>query len=86
MKMRLKRQILRAILNKHKYTFNAFVSCECRDAKWFVKRRLLPILEREETKLKFCVAQSDFIVGATIIDNIMKAMTKSRKIIFIISQ
>ena len=85
-KMRLKRQMLRPILNKRKYTFNAFVSCEHRDAKWFVKRRLLPILETEETKLKFCVAQRDFIVGVTIIDNIIKAMNTSRKIIFIISE
>ena len=86
MKIKLKRQKLRTLLNQHKYNFSAFVSCEHRDAKYFVKRRLLPILETDETKLKFCVAQRDFIVGATIIDNIIRAMNRSRKIIFVISE
>ena len=86
MKARLNRQKLKALTDRGKYTYSAFVCCEHRDAKWFVMRRLLPILETEETKLKFCVAQRDFIVGATIIDNIMKAMNRSKKIIFIISQ
>lgn len=44
------------------------------------------MLETKETKLKFCVAQRDFIVGATIIDNIMRPMNRGRKIIFVISE
>ena len=79
MKARLNRRKLKALTDHGKYTYSAFVSCKHRDAEWFVKRRLLPLLETEETKLKFCVAQRDFNVGATIIDNIMRAMNKSRK-------
>ena len=86
MKTRLNRQKLKAVTDCEKYTYNVFISCEHRDAKLFVKRRLLPTLETKETKLKFCVAQRDFIVGATIIDHIMRAINRSRKIIFIISE
>ena len=84
-KARLNRQKFKQPTDHGKYTFNAFVLCDRRDCKWFVKRRLLPILETEETKLKFLVAQRDFIVGATITDNIMKSVNR-RKIIFIFSQ
>ena len=86
MKARLNRQKLKALTERGKYTYSTFVCCEHRDAKWFVKRRLLPILETEETKLKFCVAQRDFIAGATIMHNIMSTIERSRKVIFIISQ
>ena len=86
LKMKLNRKRLRALLNKKNYTYTAFISCDRRDCKYFVKRRLLPKLETNETKFKFCVSQRDFIVGATIIDNIMRSMEKSRRIIFIISQ
>ena len=36
--------------------------------------------------MKFCVAQRNFLVGATILDNVMRAIHKSKKVIFIISQ
>ena len=84
--MKLNRQKLKSIVDPKRYAYNAFISCDHRDAKYFVKRRLLPILETPQTNLKFCVAQRDFIVGATIIDNIMKFMTSSKKIVFIISE
>ena len=74
------------IYDRKRYLFSAFVSCDHRDAKYFVYRKLLPNLETEETKLKFCVAQRNFLVGATILDNIMRAIQKSRKVIFIVSQ
>ena len=38
-----------------------------------------------ETSLKFCVAQRNFLVGATIIDNIMRAIYNSRRVILFIS-
>ena len=72
--------------NKSKYMFSAFISCDHRDAKYFVYRKLLPNLETRESKLKFCIAQRNFLVGATIIDNIIRAISKSRKVIFIVSQ
>ena len=79
----------REYLERHivdpKYRFDAFVSCERNDAIW-VKRNFLLKLENQETGLKFCVAQRDFLVGATIIDNIVRSINQSRKVVFIISQ
>ena len=86
LKMKLNRHKLRKILDTRNYTYSAFISCDHRDAKYFVYRKFLPNLETHETKLKFCVAQRNFLVGATILDNIMRAINKSRKVIFIVSQ
>ena len=86
LKLKLNRQKLLKFYDRKRYLFSVFVSCDHRDAKYFVYRKLLPNLETEETKLKFCVAQRNFLVGATILDNIMRAIQKSRKVIFIVSQ
>ena len=80
----LNRQTAR--LDGKQYLYNAFISCEHRDAKFFLIRKLLPKLETPDTKLKFCIAQRDFVVGVAIVDNIMRAMDRSKKVIFIISQ
>ena len=84
LRLSLNRQTAR--LDGKQYLYNAFISCEHRDAKFFLIRKLLPKLETQDTKLKFCIAQRDFVVGVTIIDNIIRAMDRSKKIIFIISQ
>ena len=86
LRIKLNRQKLAVLLNQKNYKYTAFVSCDHRDAKYFIIRRFLPNLETPQTNFKFCIAQRDFIVGATIIGNIMAAMHNSRKIIFIISQ
>ena len=86
LKMKLNRHKLRTILDTQNYTYSAFVSCDHRDAKLFVYRKFLPNLEIPETKLRFCIAQRNFLVGATILDNIMRAINKSKKVIFIVSQ
>ena len=86
LKLKLNRQRLMKFYDRKRYLFSAFVSCDHRDTKYFVYRKLLPNLETEETKLKFCVAQRNFLVGATILHNIMRAIQKSRKVIFIVSQ
>ena len=86
LKIRLNRHKLRRILDVQNYTYSAFISCDHRDAKFFVYRKLLPNLETPKTKFRFCVAQRNFLVGATILDNIMRAINKSRKVIFIVSQ
>ena len=86
LRMKLNRQKLAVLLNQKNYKYTAFVSCDHTDAKYFVIRRFLPNLETPQTNFKFCIAQHDFIVGATIISNIMAAMHNSKKIIFIISQ
>ena len=80
----MRRERLDALLGRYnEYKYDGFVSCTREGAKW-VKRFLLPSLENDETGLKFCVAQRDFILGKTIIDNIMDTITKSRKTILLI--
>ena len=86
LRIKLNRQKLTVLLNQKNYKYTAFVSCDHRDAKYFIIKRFLPNLETPETNFNFCIAQRDFIVGTTIIGNIMAAMHNSRKIIFIISQ
>ena len=86
LKLKLNRHKLRNILNPKQYTYSAFVSCDRIDARKFVIQKMLPNLETEETHLKFCIAQRNFVVGVTIIDNIMRAIDKSEKVICIISK
>ena len=86
LKIRLNRHKLRRILDVQNYTYSAFVSCDHRDAKYFVYKKFLPNMETPETKLRFCIAQRNFLVGATIVDNIMRAINKSKKVIFIVSE
>ena len=84
LRMRMRRERLDALLGRYnEYRYDGFVSCTREGAKW-AKRFLLPILENEETGLKFCVAQRDFIVGKTIIDNIVDTIANSRKTILLI--
>ena len=84
LRMRMRRERLDALLGRYnEYKYDRFVSCTREGAKW-AKGFLLPILENEETGLKFCVAQRDFIVGKTIIDNIIDTISKSRKTILLI--
>ena len=86
LKLKLNRQRLTEMYHKKTYLFSAFISSDHRDSKYFVYRKLLPNLETEETRLKFCVAQRNFLVGGTILDNVMRAIHKSKKVIFIVSQ
>ena len=77
--MRMRRERLDAMLgNNNEYLYDAFISCTREGVKW-AKKYLLPKLENQDTGLKFCVAQRDFLVGKTIIDNIMDTISKSRK-------
>ena len=86
LKMKLNRHKLKKMLDTQIYTYSAFVSCDHRDAKLFVYRKFLPNLETPETKLSFCIAQRNFLVVTTILDNIMRAINKSKKVIFIVSE
>ena len=86
LKMRMRRERLDAVLgNNNEYLFDAFVSCTREGAKW-AKKYLLPKLENQDTGLKFCVAQRDFLVGKTIIDNIMDTISQSRKTILLVDE
>ena len=42
--------------------------------------------ESNDVEMSFCVAQRDFIVGMTIMDNILRAIEGSRKTILIVSK
>ena len=49
LKLKLNRQKLMKFYDRKRYLFSAFVSCDHRDAKYFVYRILLQNLETEET-------------------------------------
>ena len=51
-----------------------------------VKKYFLPKLENNDTGLKFCIAQRDFMVGKKIIDNIMDSINRSRKTILLVDE
>ena len=84
LRIRMRRERLDALLGRYnEYKYDGFVSCTREGAKW-AKRFLIPNLENEETGIIFCIAQRDFILGKTIIDNIMDTISKSRKTILLI--
>ena len=84
LRMRMRWERLQTlIVREGQYDFDAFVSCTREGAKW-MKKYFLPKLENETTGLKFCIAQRDFVVGKTIIDNIMDTINRSRKTILLI--
>ncbi|XP_060890016.1 toll-like receptor 2 type-2 isoform X1 [Labrus mixtus] len=78
-------------------SFDAFVSYSERDASW-VENFLVPELEeprenaedssnpRSPRSLTLCLHKRDFLPGYWIMDNIMSAMERSRRTIFILSQ
>ncbi|XP_051800424.1 toll-like receptor 2 type-2 isoform X1 [Acanthochromis polyacanthus] len=76
-------------------SFDAFVSYSERDAGW-VENFLVPELEepsesdsgdpRTLRSLTLCLHKRDFLPGHWIVDNIMSAMERSRRTIFILSE
>ena len=86
LKMRMRRERLDAVLGiNNEYLYDAFISCTREGAKW-AKRYLLPKPENQDTGLKFCVAQRDFLVGKTIIDDIMDTISQSKKTILLVDE
>ena len=84
LKMYMRRERLQALIGTEgQYDFDAFVSCTREGAK-SLKKYFLPKLENKDTDLKFCIAQRDFVVGKTIIDNIMDTINRSRKTILLV--
>ena len=75
------RQLETTTLTRTK-TFDAFVVCEHRDLR-YVGRTLVPALEPQ---FKLQIAQRDFLVGKSIIANIVKAVENSNSAIFIVSK
>ena len=85
LRMRMRRERLQALIGEGDYDFNAFISCTREGAKW-TKTYFLPKLENKTTGFKFCIAQRDFVVGKTIIDNIMDTINRSRKTILLVDE
>ncbi|XP_041820711.1 toll-like receptor 2 type-2 [Chelmon rostratus] len=77
--------------------FDAFVSYSERDASW-VENFLVPELEeprdsdedsvnpRNPRPLTLCLHKRDFLPGHWIVDNIMSAMERSRRTVFVLSE
>ncbi|XP_047441992.1 toll-like receptor 2 isoform X2 [Mugil cephalus] len=71
-------------------SFDAFVSYSERDASW-VENFLVPELEeprdlRAPRPLNLCLHKRDFLPGHWIVDNIMSAMERSRRTVFVLSE
>ena len=86
LRMRIRPERLQALIGREgQYDFDAFISCTREGAKW-LKKYFLPKLENNDTGFKFCIAQRDFVVGKTIIDNIMDSINRSRKTILLVDE
>lgn len=72
-------------INKGDLEYDAFVSYSQMDAGW-VEAHLVPELEQSEPPFRLCLHKRDFLPGGRIIDNIMAAIEKSHKTLFILSQ
>ena len=67
-------------------TYDGFVSFASSDSDiQFLRGRLIPKLEGQHG-FKLCVHQRDFVVGLPIADNIMSAVSLSRRTLLVISQ
>ncbi|XP_047433848.1 toll-like receptor 2 [Mugil cephalus] len=72
-------------LKKGVLEYDAFVSYSEMDSGW-VEAHLVPALERSEPPLQLCLHKRDFVPGGWILDNIMDAIDKSHRTLFILSQ
>lgn len=72
-------------LKKGALQYDAFVSYSEMDSGW-VEAHLVPELEQTEPPLQLCLHKRDFIPGGWILDNIMDAIEKSHRTLFILSQ
>ncbi|XP_019215654.1 toll-like receptor 2 [Oreochromis niloticus] len=72
-------------LKKGVLQYDAFVSYSEMDSGW-VEAHLIPALEQSEPPLRLCLHKRDFVPGGWIVDNIMDAIEKSHRTLFILSQ
>uniref|UniRef100_A0A3Q3EEN9 Toll-like receptor 2 n=1 Tax=Labrus bergylta TaxID=56723 RepID=A0A3Q3EEN9_9LABR len=72
-------------LKKGELEFDAFVSYSEMDSGW-VDAHLIPELEQAEPHLRLCLHKRDFIPGGWILDNIMDAIERSHRTLFVISK
>nr|QFE31815.1 toll-like receptor 2-1 [Sillago sinica] len=72
-------------LKRGELKYDAFVSYSDMDSGW-VEAHLIPALEEAEPPLQLCLHKRDFVPGGWILDNIMDAIEKSHRTLFILSQ
>ncbi|XP_029289869.1 toll-like receptor 2 [Cottoperca gobio] len=72
-------------LKKGDLEYDAFVSYSESDSGW-VEAHLVPQLEQTEPPLRLCLHKRDFVPGGWILDNIMDAIEKSHRTLFVLSQ
>uniref|UniRef100_A0A3P8RH18 Toll like receptor 2 n=1 Tax=Astatotilapia calliptera TaxID=8154 RepID=A0A3P8RH18_ASTCA len=72
-------------LKKGVLQYDAFVSYSEMDSGW-VEAHLIPALEQSEPPLRLCLHKRDFVPGGWIVDNIMDAIEKSHRTLFVLSQ
>ncbi|KAL3066678.1 hypothetical protein OYC64_016592 [Pagothenia borchgrevinki] len=72
-------------LKKGELEYDAFVSFSEMDSGW-VEAHLVPELEQVEPRLRLCLHKRDFVPGGWILDNIMDAIEKSHRTLFVLSQ
>ncbi|OCT99689.1 toll-like receptor 2 type-2 [Xenopus laevis] len=65
--------------------YDGFVSYSERDSEW-VENMMVPKLETAGPPMKLCLHKRDFVPGKWIIDNIIDAMEKSYKTLFVLSE
>ncbi|XP_044273554.1 toll-like receptor 6 [Varanus komodoensis] len=64
--------------------FHAFISYSERDSDW-VKNVLIPNLEKEDSSIRICQHERNFVAGKSIVENIIDCTEKSYKTIFVLS-
>ncbi|XP_066487876.1 toll-like receptor 6 [Tiliqua scincoides] len=64
--------------------FHAFISYSEHDSVW-VKKVLIPNLEKEDGSIRICQHERNFVAGKSIIENIIDCIEKSYKSIFVLS-
>ncbi|KAJ8362092.1 hypothetical protein AAFF_G00396750 [Aldrovandia affinis] len=65
--------------------YDAFVSYSERDSEW-VEEFLVQELEGTQPPFRLCLHKRDFLPGGWIVDNIINAMEKSRRTLFVLSR
>ncbi|XP_053559729.1 toll-like receptor 2 [Bombina bombina] len=73
------------LVSDREIVYDAFISYSERDSEW-VQNMMVQELENTTPSLKLCLHKRDFVPGKWIIDNIIDAMDKSYKTLFVLSE
>ena len=67
------------------FLYDAFISYSNADEDW-VNTRLVEFLENTSPGLKLCLHQRDFVIGQTIMENIVSAINTSRHVVIVLTE